>query len=753
MAEIEAIVMDQIEPPAVSVPGADAPVSKIDTDGVKALGYNLSKLFMQYRADRRIQELRWLRNLRQYLGYYDPEVEKTLNPERSRAYPKITRVKCISMLAHIMELMFPSDDRNWTLSANPSPDMDINEIREAVQEKLQRDQDAGVQVKPDKAYVREAIQELADARAKDLTVIIDDQLQELGGDQSYDYVALNTEVIESGIVYGLGVLRGPFARKAEATDWDVAADGTPTAKKITRYKPFYEWTPIWDFYPDMAAKRLNEGDGYFLRVVMSRPQVKKLTKRQDFFPDVINAYLRAHTIGNYRPEPFETELRAMGVKINVNEVKIETTKYEIIVWHGKVDGKYLQAAGVTVPEEKLSDEIEAEIWLLDGYVIKADMNPWAKLGVDVCTAHTFLFDRDDTAPIGFGLPNVIRDTQMSISAATRMLLDNASVTCGPILEMNTNLLRPDQDLTTFGAYKTFYRDDDGATAAFPAVRPVEIDNHLSELEAIIKMFMNFADVETFSGPGTGGDMEDMPGEPMRNAAGASMIFGKASLPFKQVIRNFDRFTESVIQSLIQFNRQFNPDLTPDGDFNVIARGATSLIAKEIRGMQVDMLATSLKPEDMMYVDNRKLLDARFAARDLDGMLVSESEVARRQSAQDQQAAQQQQQIQAWAEANVRKVLSEAFKNITQGQKNQGAADAQMVQAALQILEQGVEDNGSAQSASTGGGNSESPASVSGDAAPSGDAGLAGLAAGAGQGIPGLGQPGGVPALAGPGQGP
>ena len=81
------------------------------------------------------------------------------------------------------------------------------------------------------------------------------------------------------------------------------------------------------------------------------------------------------------------------------------------------------------------------------------------------------------------------------------------------------------------------------------------------------------------------------------AAGASMLRGQEALPFKDVIRNFDCFTQSVIQALVTFNKKFNPELTPNGDFNVLARGATSLIAKELRGMYADQLAQSLERDE------------------------------------------------------------------------------------------------------------------------------------------------------------
>lgn len=688
---VEAVLMDGIEPPAVKVPGADAPVKTIDTDGLKSLGVNLSKLYGQYRSDRHIQELRWLRNLRQYLGYYDPEVEKMMSPERSRAYPKITRVKCITMLAHIMDLMFPSDDKNWTLTARPSADMLPADITAAIQDALTKDQASGMTPEPnDLSYVMTALQELADKRACDLTKTIEDQLQALGGDQTYDYTALNNEVCASSILYGLGLLMGPYARQVSSTKWEIQ-NGTAVGTVVKSYEPQFEYVNIWEYYPDLAAKRLEDQDGFFLRKVMSRSEVKKLGKRADFFPDVIDAYLAAHTIGNYRPEPFETELRSMGVKINVNELKIETSKYEIIVWHGKIDGRYLEMAGCTVAPDKMSEEIDSEVWLLDGYVIKASMNPWVTLGVgDVRTLHPFLFDKDDTAPIGFGLPNVMRDTQMTLSATARMMLDNASVVCGPILELNTALLRPDQDLTSLGPYKTFYRDDEGMTAQWPAVRDVTINSHLPDLQQIFELFLKVGDMETFVGPMNGGDSDNMPSEPMRNAAGASMLLGRSSLPFKQIIRNFDRFTESVIQSIVIFNKKFNPDKVPESTYSVVARGATSLIAKEVRGMQLDQMATTLQPDDYIYVDRAKFLESRFHVRDLDDMLVSDSEVARRQAQQSQTAAEQAALQTAFVEATNRKLLADAYKGITQGQKNAAGANAEAVNLALSILQSGLD---------------------------------------------------------------
>lgn len=689
MANNVGVALAVIDPPDVAVPDAmNSPVSELKSVELAQLGQNLHRLFTQYVSDRRITELRWLANQRQYLGIYDPEVDRELGVNRSRAYPRITRVKCISVLSRLMNLMFQGTERNWELKAAPWPDITSEEVGEAMDAAIQEDQKAGSQPDIDLDYAMQAIQDYANKRSEKVACLIDDQLQELGGDQTVDYVRLNRKVLASGILYGLGLLRGPFVKEAKSVVWEMA-DGKPVPRRRTIYKPVFEFVSVWDFYPDLSAKTFAQMDGYFVRLVMSRNQVRALIDKPGFFEPQIRAFLQANPQGNYRPQPYETELRAMGVKVNVNEMKAETMKYEIRLWHGAVSGEYLRLAGCDVPEEKLADDLDAEIWMAEANVIRAILNPWRELGVDVPMIHSFLYDEDDTSPIGFGLPNAIRDSQMMVSGATRMLMDNASVVCGPNIEVNTDLMRPDQDLRAVAAYKVWYREGEGIDAQWPAVRNVEIDAHLEDLLKVVELGLKFADSETFVGPSTGGDMSQAPSEPLRTAAGASMLRGDAALPFKDMIRAFDSFTQSVINSLVLFNRKLNPEMAPDGDYDVIARGATSLMAKELRGMQADSLATTLTDEERINIDGRKLLKVRLQARDMEDVMVTQAEADRRQAAQDQQAQEQLQQQQETVKANLRKLLSDAYRNIASGQQHMAAADAASVEAALDILERGL----------------------------------------------------------------
>lgn len=682
------------------------PTRQLNVATLRNLGAKYKGLFDRYASERQPAEQKWLRNLRQYLGIYDPEIERSLTAGGSRAYPRLTRMKCIAMLSRLMNLMFPGNEDNWELNASPSPEMSPEAVAKAVEalmaELTQIDEQGQQQTPPlTQELVDEAVRKLAADQAKKLTLLLKDQLLELGGDQTVDWIALNRKVIDSGVKYGIGVLEGPYVRKIQTSGWMMQTDGgfQPVQRDI--YKPQYDHLPVWDFYPDMSARDL-PGEGYFVRKVLGRAALRKLANRPDFFARMIKEVLIQLPGGNYKARSFETELKAMGTAIHAETTSAQASgreKYEIVIWKGPVSAATLREAGAEVPEEMLADDVDAELWMIDNWIIKAAINPWRSLGVDMKQAHVFSFDEDDTSPVGQGLPGIVRDSQLSICAATRMTLDNASVTCGPNLEVNTALMRVDQDLTSVQPYKIWYRDDDGITAQFPAVRRIEIEGHLAELQSLIKLFLEFADMETFIGPQTGGDMSQMPSEPMRTAAGASMLRGDAALPFKDIVRNYDSFTQSVIWSLVHFNKKFNPDEAPEGDYDVIPRGATSLIAKEVRGMQIDMLSQTLTPDERDHIDERAFVEAKFAARDMAGMLVSPDEAARRKDGRAQVAAQQAEQQSRMTEAQIKEVAANAFKQITQGQKNSSNADATALKAVTDMAVVS-EDSGGAKSGKT-----------------------------------------------------
>jgi hypothetical protein len=265
-----------------------------------------------------------------------------------------------------------------------------------------------------------------------------------------------------------------------------------------------------------------------------------------------------------------------------------------------------------------------------------------------------------------------------------MLLDNASVTCGPILEANHDLLLPGQNMDIH-AFKVFFRDGlTGAESNMPALREIKVDSHIAELTQIIELFMGFADTETALPPPALGDVGQGGSEALRTQGGASMFLGAAALPIRDTVRNFDVFTESVIGSQYNWNMEFGTDEAAKGDFSVIARGSTSLVAKEVRAGSLDQFRASLTPDESVHIDSRKLLVERMKARDLpNDILDSEANAAKKLDAQAQRVAQQDQNAQALAEATIKKVLTEAIKNVALAHKADTSASTDVMSTLLE----------------------------------------------------------------------
>lgn len=662
----------------------------IDPAKMASLGAKLFSDFKSYENYRRNQELKWARNLRQFLGEYDPDVVQKMDDNRSKAYPRITRVKCISMLSRLMNLLFPTSEKNWGIAASPVPNLDTDDLNLVLQQAQQKAQAAGQQLTSDQ--IEDEVFKFAVGRAKNLEREIEDQLAEVGGNRNLNYVALCRKVLLSGIMYGAGVLKGPFSRTQVQRRWvQNPQTGAWQAETFEAYRPQFEFVPIWDYYPDMSAKHLHQMDGQFQRIVMSKSQLRELADRPEFMGDVIKKILKEMPQGNYKEKTFESELRVIGVHSNVNPNL--GRKYEVIVWDGFVSTDYLKAAGIELPEGLDGDMADGSVWMIDNQVVRCDLSPWVELEPDqrVQVYHHFIFEEDDSTLLGNGLPNIVRDSQMAIAAASRMLLDNASITCGPNLEINMDLMAPGQDFSQIQPYKIWYREGMGQEAQWPAVKNVDINSHMPELQGVVKMFMEFADAETFVNPATGGDMQKGPSEPFRTAAGASMIQGMAALPFKDVVRNFDVFTTSVVNALIVFNKHLNDKTDVHGDFTPIARGSSSLIAKEVRGMAYDQLAQTLQPEERPYVKWHALLKERMAVRDIDvgNAICSETEAEQIDQAREQQQAEQAAQMKELLRAEVRKLLADATKSLTQADANSAKSEVAVYNAVLGGLESGV----------------------------------------------------------------
>jgi hypothetical protein len=623
------------------------------TVALDSLGVDLLAEFARAELDRRLTEERWLMDLRQYRGKYDPDVLAAIGPNRSKAFVRKTRVKVKTVDSRVADLLFPAGaEKNWEVDSTPVPSVS-REQRAAAAQQLQR-MSRGQPVPPE--ALDRFLLEVVRQSAKKMSKVIEDQLVEA----RYKDVSIKT--IHSGHLYGTGIMKGPLVeRKIRTTFTQQGKNWVP--KSETYVVPFVDYVPIWRFYPDMNATTLEQCKYVYERHNMTRADLAELAQRKSFDREKIVAYLKAHPDGEIKLRYYDNELRIIGER-TANQGN-KQNQYEILERWGYIDGAKLKSVGVKVPEERMHETFFSNVWLLpNGEVIKAVLQP---INGVTWPYHLYYFDKDETSIFGEGLAAVMRDDQTMLNASVRMMLDNSAITSGPMLEVAPGLLSNTDRMDEMHPWKIWFRNT--AQPGQPAVRSIELPSRLGDLAGMADRFENNADEVTaipryMSGENVGTGAAG-------TASGMSMLMGAANIVIKDLITAWDEgVTRPFLTALYRWNMQFHKDNSIKGDFDVKARGTASLVAKEVRARQLNEFANLTANDlDAPYIKRDKLNRMRAEANELGDVVKNEDEV--KEEINSPQARMQAELAQAQAQL----ILQEA-----QAKVQKMMADAELAQA-------------------------------------------------------------------------
>lgn len=656
---------------------ADIPADQVQP--LSSLGNVLLGEFERAELERRETEERWLQDLRQYKGQYDPEVLARIGKNRSKAFVRKTRVKVKTLNSRMADLLFPAgSEKNWDVAPTPKPNLSQDQLdeikalldqaakdqfvqaRQAQQAQLAQQAQQGAQapqaapLQPPKITRQafdQAVQQWAKARAESMATTIDDQLTEA----RYKQTCLR--VIHSGNLYGTGVLKGPLIERKVRTRFVKNGDNwTPQSESIV--VPFVDFVPVWRFYPDMAATSLDQCRFVYERHLMTRSEMADLASRASFDGAAIRAYVLAHPKGEARMRLADEQLRLIGDRIH--GMADPAGRYEVFERWGWLDGEQLAGAGVDVPTDQLHEAFFANVWLLpSGQVIKAVLQP-----INGVTWPYFMYqvDQDESTIFPEGIAAIMRDDQLMLNASTRLMLDNAAIASGPQLEVFTQSLSSMENADEIVPWKVWQRNN--SNPGVPAVRPIPLPSNIQELMALGSMFdANIDETTAIPKYMTG---ENATAGAAGTASGMSMLLGNANIVIKDLISAWDEgITRGFIQALYFWNMQFNPDNSIKGDFDVKARGTASLVAKEVRAQSLNQFAAltanaldaPMIKRDVLNRQRAEALDLADVVKTADEMAADANSAAAQQAAQAQQIAQQLQM--AEAQAKIAKLQADA----------------------------------------------------------------------------------------------
>lgn len=574
-----------------------------------SFGLKLQSLYTKAKADRMQTELRWLDDLRQYKGVYAPEENTKIPSGKSRTFTRMTRIKVKSATARLMDLVFPAgSENNWSIEPTPNPDMppDPQSLQTLV---------AQLGRFPTASEQRGIVHARAAYAANLMQTEIQDQLTDVR------YRKLMKYVIQSGNLFGTGVLKGPLVNRSFRKSWTYDPLGGWALSNVSVLKPYIEFTPIWEMYPETLATHFNEARYNFQRSIMPKHMVLELASRPDFSSKVIRQYLRENPNGDATQLHWEIELRRLGW--NLTGTREHSKRYEVVEYWGTVDAQELIDMGLNVPDETI-DEFWVNAWLLGPHIIKIDVQPIDGMQLPY---YAYYWDKDETSIFGEGIPSIMRDDQKALNASTRAMLDNAAVCAGPQLDVNVDLLHPDEDPRDVHPFKTWLRSGVGTEAQYPAVREIRLESHTQEYMALANFFANNIHEATL--PSYMHGEATSKGSVGRTASGLSMLMSAAQVTFKdQLFSLDDDIQRPLIEGMYHWNMQFNPKEEIKGDYNIVVKGTSSLVAREIRAQNLDQFANStMNPYDAPFIDRYELNKQRAQVLELGDNVIRDKEQA------------------------------------------------------------------------------------------------------------------------------
>tara|TARA_E500000075_G_scaffold110680_1_gene104910 strand:+ start:694 stop:2859 length:2166 start_codon:yes stop_codon:yes gene_type:complete len=542
-------------------------------------------------------EERWLRSYRNYRGLYGSDVQFT-EAEKSRVFIKVTKTKTLAAYGQIVDVLFagnkfpisveptvlpegvakdvnfdpkkPEQLRGETALSSPygfkgdgqelpkgATEKTLEERLGPLQEKLSEVQglEEGVGKTPSAITFSPAM-----IAAKNMEKQIIDQLQESNASKQ-----LRSTAFEMAL-FGTGVMKGPFAVDKEYPSWDDEGNYSPVFKTV----PSTSHVSVWNFYPDPDAANMDEAQYVIERHKMSRSQLRALKKRPYFRSNVIDEVIQQGE--SYDKKYWEDDLSDYAPEHGID-------RFEVLEYWGMCDVDMLEENDVEIPKDlKEFDELQANIWISNGKLIRMVLNPFKPATIPYMAAP---YELNPYSFFGVGLAENMDDTQTLMNGFMRMSVDNAVLSGNLLIEVDETNLVPGQDLSVYPG-KVFRRQ---GGAPGQAIFGTKFPNVSNENLQLFDKARQLAD-ESTGFPSFAHGQTGVQGVG-RTASGISMLMNAAAGSIKTVIKNVDDYLLKPLgNGMFRFNMQFNfsPDIK--GDLEVVARGTESLMANEVRSQRL-----------------------------------------------------------------------------------------------------------------------------------------------------------------------
>ena len=539
---------------------------------------------------------RLLNALRTYKGMYDTtKLHEIKKFGGSEVYARVTATKCRAATALLRDV-FLGPERPWDIDPTPHPEVPVDiegNIRQLVSTEVATLAATGQEIDDQQISDRVTmLRKSAERAAKKQAV----EEAEKAGDHIDDYL------IEGGFyeafaeflidlpIFPYAVIKGPVVRRASKLKW---VNGQAT----TEYTPklFWERVSPFDLYWSPGAGKVQHAD-FVERIRLSRAELAALKGLPGYNDVAIDAVLSEfYNKGMHEWWDAIDQERAQ-LEDRERWTRTATSLLDAAEFTGSVSGQLLLEWGMT--EQEIADpraEYYVTAWLIDRFVIKVQLNPSPDRRAPYYLSS---FEKIPGALLGYGLPDLLEDVQQICNAAVRSLVNNLSISSGPQVVINDEVLQAGEDDQLY-PWKRWHVSYDPMVASATA-KPIDFfqpDSNASELLGVYEKWSMMAD-EISSIPRYMVGSEKVGGAG-RTASGLAMLMSNASKTLQNVAATIDRdIIEPILIQLFNMIMITQPG-TLRGDEVINVKGVNHAVKREQDRMrQLEFLQLTANPIDM-----------------------------------------------------------------------------------------------------------------------------------------------------------
>jgi hypothetical protein len=260
-----------------------------------------------------------------------------------------------------------------------------------------------------------------------------------------------------------------------------------------------------------------------------------------------------------------------------------------------------------------------------------------------------------------------------MTGAWRAMMDNAGDSSGANYVFGPGIQPIDGHWELTGK-KGWRLQSGGIDDVKKAFNQFQVQNNQAELQNVIEMALQFADLETGIPTIFQGEVQKTP----ETLGATNIMVDSSNIGLRQRVKLFvDDVLDPLLTRFYHWNMQFNEDEEIKGDYQVDAHGPGVLLERDTQTQSlIQLFQLKGDPDVSMVTDWEKVVKQLFQNQRLD-VMASEEEIAQRkqQQQQAQQPAPQVQSAQIRAQTEIQKAQLDAQSNVKEEQMKMARSQA------------------------------------------------------------------------------